>query len=723
MWGIELIETATNVGGVTLNSGSIVLTTDGTDTIGAITVEPQDIFYLDVTQTTMVGGTSVATATMLLDGSDVYLDSGDEEINALTLQSPDNAAPVLDNLGAMQLTTIGQNSLNTSGDLVSAIILSAGGDRITDANTGAVEGLAITAVDNTNGSWQYSTDGGASWAGFGAVSDSSAVVLGDSANDRIRFVPDVDYTGSATITFRAWDTTDGNPSGTNGVDTTSNGGSTAFSAATETANITVEPTEVLLWLSSTDDVGPDYSQPGSGVSGLESWSEGEIIGVSDPNLSFGSGTTNGTFSSIVNFDLFAADSDVDITAMHHVIADITLTGPGILSGSIDLLAGDVIFVTDTAETLNNAAAGAPAGWANNIVTAAGDIYVFRAENTANYSSGYFRLLMTDPSVTQTTAITLVEKATTVGGDAALAAGDFLFVDSLQKNDIRWYDTATNTSVSLVSGVDIGISDAIYGLELAEVSSSVAGVVLDIGDILVTLDKADAAVGNNNLSVKEHDVVALKFTATTFGSGTAAATASLLFDGDGNANFDANKENLDALTLIFRGTGVNQAPVITLSGAPAVFVENGSPVIIDGSITVTDIDSPDFAGGTPQRGDHRGRCCWRPAVDFSPGKRRRANRCRRRRYHLQLWCGCGHHWQLQRRPEQRQPAGGEPERQCGIDLDPGIDAQPHLLEHLGQPGNGGKNHRFRDDRRRRWHQQHDYPNSYRHSRGRCASRSE
>ena len=170
LWGIELIETATTVGGVTLNSGSIVLTTDRTDTIGAVTVEPQDLFYLTVTQTTMVGGTSVATATMLLDGSDVYLDAAGEDIDALTLQSPPNAAPVLDNLGAMQLTTIGQNSLNTSGDLVSAIILSAGGDRITDANTGAVEGLAITAVDNTNGSWQYSIDGGASWAGFGAVS-------------------------------------------------------------------------------------------------------------------------------------------------------------------------------------------------------------------------------------------------------------------------------------------------------------------------------------------------------------------------------------------------------------------------------------------------------------------------------------------------------------------------------------------------------------------------
>ena len=66
---------------------------------------------------------------------------------------------------------------------------------------------------------------------------SSAVVLTDTINDRIRFVPNTDYVGNASFDFRAWDTTDGNTSGTAGVDTGSGGGTTAFSVDTETASI------------------------------------------------------------------------------------------------------------------------------------------------------------------------------------------------------------------------------------------------------------------------------------------------------------------------------------------------------------------------------------------------------------------------------------------------------------------------------------------------------
>ena len=91
----------------------------------------------------------------------------------------------------------------------------------------ALEGIAITATAG-NGTWQYSTDGGGSWIPFGAVSDSSAVVLGDSGNDRIRFLPATNFNGTAEIAYRAWDRTDGNPSGATGVDASIVGGATPF---------------------------------------------------------------------------------------------------------------------------------------------------------------------------------------------------------------------------------------------------------------------------------------------------------------------------------------------------------------------------------------------------------------------------------------------------------------------------------------------------------------
>ena len=75
-------------------------------------------------------------------------------------------APVLDNSADMALTAIDEDDITSGGELVSAVIASAGGDRITDVDSGDSEGIAVTSVDNTNGIWQYSMDGGTTWIDF-----------------------------------------------------------------------------------------------------------------------------------------------------------------------------------------------------------------------------------------------------------------------------------------------------------------------------------------------------------------------------------------------------------------------------------------------------------------------------------------------------------------------------------------------------------------------------
>ncbi|MCA9963448.1 MAG: cadherin-like domain-containing protein [Anaerolineales bacterium] len=149
-----------------------------------------------------------------------------------------NDAPVLDNSGNMVLSNINEDNQNPNGDVVLAIISSAGGDRITDVDANAAEGIAVVGADNTNGTWQYSTNNGSSWSNFGVVTDTSAILLNNFA--RIRFVPNLDYSGPAgNITFRAWDQTSGS-NGSTGINTIPNGGTTAFSVATETATLTVQ---------------------------------------------------------------------------------------------------------------------------------------------------------------------------------------------------------------------------------------------------------------------------------------------------------------------------------------------------------------------------------------------------------------------------------------------------------------------------------------------------
>ncbi len=144
-----------------------------------------------------------------------------------------NEAPVLDNSGSPLLSTITEDNINNSGQTIASIIASAGGDRITDVDAGAIEGIAVTALSSGNGTWQYSFDG-TNWTDIGAVTNASALLLRSS--DYIRFVPNEQNATSANFTFRAWDQTSG--SAGNKVDSTSNGGATAFSSSSEVASIT-----------------------------------------------------------------------------------------------------------------------------------------------------------------------------------------------------------------------------------------------------------------------------------------------------------------------------------------------------------------------------------------------------------------------------------------------------------------------------------------------------
>src|SRR5262249_44158163 len=151
-----------------------------------------------------------------------------------------NSAPVLDNTGDMVLGTILEDAVGNTGTLISALIASAGGDRITDVDPGAVEGITVIDADASKGSWQYSINNGTNWNALGFVSNASARLLAsDAANTRIRFVPNANFNGNIdpAITFRAWDQYTGTNGGT--ADVNINGGATAFSTATETARITV----------------------------------------------------------------------------------------------------------------------------------------------------------------------------------------------------------------------------------------------------------------------------------------------------------------------------------------------------------------------------------------------------------------------------------------------------------------------------------------------------
>lgn len=198
---------------------------------------------------------------------------------------PANTAPTLNNTGNPTLTVIAEDIATASnlGTLVSAILVSgAGGDPISDLDTGAVEGIAVTYVDKSNGTWEYSLDNGANWIDFVTPALNAARLLPSDANTKIRFRPNTNFSGTADINFYAWDQTTGT-SGTTadllnyiGPIPTSmkTGGSTAFSTAYEGASITVNP---------VNDTAPSF---GAGTPTLTTINEDELLnkGTSVANL-------------------------------------------------------------------------------------------------------------------------------------------------------------------------------------------------------------------------------------------------------------------------------------------------------------------------------------------------------------------------------------------------------------------------------------------------------
>ena len=176
----------------------------------------------------------------------VKVNDGDVDSNTLAATvtyTAVNDAPVLDAGALPVLTAVAEDAgapVGAVGTLVSSLVdlnPPAGGlDNVTDPD-GSGLGIAVTAAATANGAWFYSVDNGASWSALGAVSDSSARLLAADAGTRLYFQPAADFDGDATITFRAWDRSSGSNGGL--ADSSVNGGSTAFSTATDTASVDV----------------------------------------------------------------------------------------------------------------------------------------------------------------------------------------------------------------------------------------------------------------------------------------------------------------------------------------------------------------------------------------------------------------------------------------------------------------------------------------------------
>lgn len=156
-------------------------------------------------------------------------------IDDIVYTGPANTAPTLNTTPNPQLGDIHEDEPNAMGVLVSDLF----GGAVSDPDVGAVEGMAIVGTSTAGGIWQYSLDGGTTWLDLGTPSEDEARLLPSDSLTRIRFVPDNNFSGELTISYRAWDQTEGTPGGV--LSTAGRtGGSGTFSAQIETAIQTID---------------------------------------------------------------------------------------------------------------------------------------------------------------------------------------------------------------------------------------------------------------------------------------------------------------------------------------------------------------------------------------------------------------------------------------------------------------------------------------------------
>jgi hypothetical protein len=195
------------------------------------------------TLTTINGGANVSYKPAAnFSGTETFTYTAKNEQNVTgtaTIQitvTPVNDAPWLNNSLSPKLASINENSHNPWGTPVWQLL-----QGVTDADPGAVKGMALTSANNSNGTWQYTLNGGSTWLNVGSVGAGAARLLPAQGNlSRIRFIPKNNFHGTVQIGYFAWDQTQGVAGGTYDLSGTGKiGGSTAFSAKYETAPLTV----------------------------------------------------------------------------------------------------------------------------------------------------------------------------------------------------------------------------------------------------------------------------------------------------------------------------------------------------------------------------------------------------------------------------------------------------------------------------------------------------
>ncbi|BAZ40116.1 hypothetical protein NIES4101_60770 [Calothrix sp. NIES-4101] len=234
-----------------------------------------------------------------------------------------NDAPVLDVSKKPKLEAVDEDAGEPVGDvgtLVSELVdlnsIKGGLDNVIDVDKDSFVGIAITAADSTNGTWFYNTDG--VWNRFNSVSVESSLLLAADSKTRVYFQPQTNYSGSANLSFRAWDGTDRSFNG-DIANTVNSGGITAFSSAVVTVSTTINPIN-----NAPVNNVPNAQSINEDATLVFSKENGNLISVSDIDAG----------NSPIQVTLTASNGNLTVATTQDVKVEGNTTGNLVLEGTV-----------------------------------------------------------------------------------------------------------------------------------------------------------------------------------------------------------------------------------------------------------------------------------------------------------------------------------------------------------------------------------------------------
>lgn len=545
--------------GITVgNSGTASMTLQGT-------VANLNTYLNDTSKVTFspaANSTSAVTLTVTPNDGTVNGTADTVTINITAA----NDAPVLNAASSPTLTGISEdagdddgsgadgdddatNNANNAGTSVATMVVDGS---ITDVDGGAVEAIAVTAVDNTNGVWQYSTDNGSNWNNFSGTTGSSVNIastarlldgtLSGASTHKIRFVPDANYNGSATITSRAWDKTSGSAGAT--ADTGTNGGATAFSTATDTASIAVSAVNDLPVMGGTPGDATITEDTATAID-LSAYSISDVEGS---NITLTLGVNAGTIAT---------------TDGNGTTAGVTISNSGTASMTLAGTAANLnTYLNDNTKVRYTPVANA---------TTAATLTVTPNDGTGNGTADTVTINITavndDPAIASLPASVTVSEDTL--SDFDISAATFSDVDS-GANSISLVLTAGAGTFTASSGGSVTVSGSGTG------TLTLSGTAANIDTFLNTASN-------------------VRYTTASNAAGSPATTVTVTANDGGNTGTGGGT-NVTLGTINVNVTAVNDVPVFTgLNGTPT-FTEGGAAVQLDADVSVADAELGALNGG-------------------------------------------------------------------------------------------------------------------------------